>query len=148
MVILGGLAVASFFGSYIIVESASDDTLRPEEIMLTQKRTDPVYRVISEADAVKTVAMAGGGSQAQAKTGEEVFKSLCSTCHVPGLMGAPKVSNKAEWQQRLAARGLQTLYKHAIKGFKAMPPKGGNPALSDQVVKAAVDYILNKAGVK
>ena len=35
------------------------------------------------------------------------------------------------------------LYEHSLKGFNAMPPKGGNVALSDEEVKAAVDYMVN-----
>ena len=32
-----------------------------------------------------------------------------------------------------------------IKGKGAMPPKGGNASLSDDAVKAAVDYLLATA---
>ncbi|WNK21598.1 c-type cytochrome [Halomonas piscis] len=34
------------------------------------------------------------------------------------------------------------MYDHAINGFQAMPPKGGQVSLSDDEVKAAVDYML------
>ena len=41
------------------------------------------------------------------------------------------------------------LYKHAIEGFNgnkgAMPAKGGNPSLSDEDMKLAVDFIVAKA---
>lgn len=147
MVIIGGIAIAAFFVAYIISGGASDDGLRPEQIMLTQKRTDPVYRVITDASAVQKVAMTGGASAAP-MTGEEVFKKTCHTCHVPGVLGAPKISDTAEWKKRLASQGIETLHKRAINGFKAMPPKGGNAALSDKEVMAAVDYILAQAGAK
>ena len=45
-----------------------------------------------------------------------------------------------------AAKGAATLHKNAIEGFQGgagvMPPKGGNPALTDDQVKATVDWML------
>lgn len=149
MAILGGIAVTSFVIAFVIAQVTGYEGLRPEQKMLIQKRTDPVYRVVTKATAMQKVSAGGGGSAAnQTKSGEQVFKALCHTCHVPGLMGAPKVSDKAEWKKRLAQKGIKTLHQHAIHGFKAMPPKGGNPALSNKEVKAAVNYILKRAGVK
>jgi cytochrome c5 len=43
------------------------------------------------------------------------------------------------------AKGKPTLYDHALKGFNAMPAKGGNTTLSDADVKAAVDYLVATA---
>ena len=45
------------------------------------------------------------------------------------------------------SKGKDTLYKHAIEGFTGpdggiMPPKGGNPALTDEQVHATVDWML------
>ena len=49
-----------------------------------------------------------------------------------------------------AAEGIDTLVKHAIDGYKGpdgnmMPAKGGNPALTDEQVKAAVHWIVDQA---
>ena len=82
--------------------------------------------------AVTTVAL-------KAKSGEEVYNGACVACHGAGIAGAPKKGDKALWAPRIA-QGLSTLYEHAIKGFKSMPAKGGQVALSDDEVKAAVDY--------
>ena len=80
--------------------------------------------------------------------GEAVFKGTCSMCHRTGVMGAPKFGNKDDWAPRIA-KGKDTLYDHALHGFKGkkgtMPPKGGKPSLSDADVKAAVDYMVSKA---
>jgi cytochrome c5 len=37
---------------------------------------------------------------------------------------------------------MDTLYTSSLKGKNAMPAKGGNPALSDDDVKAAVDWMV------
>ena len=37
---------------------------------------------------------------------------------------------------------MDALYASALKGKAAMPAKGGNAALSDADVKAAVDYMV------
>ncbi|SMF01385.1 c-type cytochrome [Pseudogulbenkiania subflava] len=81
------------------------------------------------------------------KAGEDVFKKTCVMCHQTGAAGAPMLGNKGDWQARVA-QGKDTLYKHALEGFTgekgAMPARGGNSALSDADVKAAVDYMLSK----
>ncbi len=80
---------------------------------------------------------------AKAKSGEEVYQTACTACHGAGIAGAPKTGDKTAWAPRVA-QGVATLYEHAIKGFKAMPAKGGQTALSDAEVKAAVDYQVAK----
>lgn len=77
--------------------------------------------------------------------GEEVYKGICFSCHDSGLINSPVLGDTAAWEPRIA-KGLETLYDHSINGFNAMPAKGGNPALSDDEVKAAVDYMVVEAG--
>jgi cytochrome c5 len=78
------------------------------------------------------------------KSGEQVYQSVCGACHGAGLLGSPKLGDKTAWKPRLA-QGNATLYDHAIKGLRAMPAKGGNAALADAQVKAAVDYMVGKS---
>jgi len=76
--------------------------------------------------------------------GEGVYKAGCIACHATGVAGAPKFGDKGLWGPRIS-KGKPLLYEHAIKGFNAMPAKGGNAALSDADVKAAVDYLVSQA---
>lgn len=77
-----------------------------------------------------------------AQSGKDVYAKTCSVCHAAGLAGAPRYGNAADWGPR-AARGVSQLYQNALKGTpKGMPSKGGNLALPDAEVKAAVDYML------
>ncbi len=73
--------------------------------------------------------------------GEKIYKGLCMSCHDAGIAGSPKLGDKAAWEPRIAT-GVDTLYKTSLEGKGAMPAKGGNPALSDDEVKAAVDYMV------
>ena len=78
------------------------------------------------------------------KSGKEIVEAVCSACHGSGALGAPKIGDKAAWAPRLK-QGQEVLYTHALKGFKAMPPKGGAADLPDAQIKATVDY-LSAAG--
>lgn len=106
------------------------------------KNTAPVGEVCKQGEPCAAPVAAAGGSGA-AKSGEEVFKSACTTCHSTGAAGAPKLGDAAAWAPRLSERGKDGLHKSAITGFKGMPPKGLCMACSDDELKAAVDYMLD-----
>lgn len=76
--------------------------------------------------------------------GKATYDLACLACHAAGVAGAPKVGDKLAWGPRLKA-GNAALYASAIKGKGAMPAKGGNAALADEAVKAAVDYMLSQS---
>ncbi|MEO7066114.1 MAG: c-type cytochrome [Rhodanobacter sp.] len=81
--------------------------------------------------------------------GKEIYDHLCTSCHTAGIAGAPKLGDKSMWAPRLA-QGIDTLVKHAIDGYHGpdgnfMPPKGGNPALTDEQVTNAVHWIADQA---
>ncbi len=90
------------------------------------------------AKAAETVAQA---APAGSVNGETVYKGLCFGCHDQGVMQSPKLGDKAAWEPRIAT-GKDALYASALNGKNAMPAKGGNPKLSDEEVKAAVDYMV------
>ena len=77
--------------------------------------------------------------------GKSVYNKTCALCHAANVAGAPKPGDKADWGPRIA-QGKDMLYKHAMEGFTgakgAMPARGGNPALTDDEVKAGVDYMV------
>jgi len=77
--------------------------------------------------------------------GKQIYQSTCVACHGAGIAGAPRLGDTGLWAKRIA-KGLDTLYASAINGVQGnagvMPAKGGNLALSNAEVKAAVDYIV------
>lgn len=79
--------------------------------------------------------------------GKAVFEANCKACHGGLIPGAPAVGKKEDWAPRIK-QGKDTLHKHALEGFNSMPAKGGNGSLSDDEVKAAVDYMANESGAK
>jgi cytochrome c5 len=102
------------------------------------------------------LALLGAGSILAADPrlalGEKIFTANCKSCHETGKAqnDAPQLADGSEWRQRLAG-GKEALYKNSIAGvtgYYVMPAKGGNAALSDDEVKAAVDYIVERAGVR
>lgn len=79
-----------------------------------------------------------------ANKGEDTYKKACMNCHAQGMAGSPKFGDKAAWKDRIKT-GKPALYDSALKGKGAMPAKGGQTALSDADVKAAVDYMISKS---
>lgn len=86
-----------------------------------------------------TFVMAATAAQAN---GEDTYNQVCMACHMTGAAGAPIKDDAEAWAPRLE-KGMETLYDHAINGFNAMPAKGGNTSLSEDEIKAAVDYMLD-----
>lgn len=81
-------------------------------------------------------------------SGAEVHGQTCTTCHDTGAAGAPITGENGDWAPR-AEQGIETLVDHAINGFGggAMPPRGGNPDLSDEEIEATVRYMLEESGI-
>jgi len=108
------------------------------------QRLKPVGEVNFDAAATQVAPAAAGAAPAAAAaaqgSGESVYQSACAACHATGVLNAPKPGDRFAWKPRLA-QGMAALYQHAISGIRGMPPKGGNAALSDAEVKAAVDYM-------
>jgi cytochrome c5 len=152
--ILAGVAVGLFF----LVRAISIDTQGlyviddPTVQAAIEERIRPVGRVLLMGDAelaAAAAAVAAPTPVATVMTGPQVYNAACIVCHQPpGTGGAPPIGDVAAWQPRIA-QGMDTLYMHALQGYQGekgfMPPKGGRVDLSDDEIKAAVDYILEQS---
>lgn len=87
-----------------------------------------------------------GATQQAARTGEDVYKVQCTTCHAAGLLGAPKFGDAAAWGPRIKL-GYSTLLASALKGKGNMTPQGGGSFSDDEVGRALV-YLANAGGAK
>ena len=117
------------------------------------QRIRPVGQVaLGDPNAPPPAASAGAPAPAAApaapkvaQSGEQVFKQVCQACHATGVLNAPKFGDKAAWG-KLIPKGLDALTAQAIKGLNQMPPRGGNPSLSDVEISRAIVYMANQAG--
>ena len=80
------------------------------------------------------------------KSGEEVFKGQCTTCHTAGLAGAPKFGDAAAWGPRIKT-GFDALFKSAWGGKNAMAAQGGGDFHEVEIGRAVV-YMANAGGAK
>ena len=103
---------------------------------------------VKTATAALPAKIAAATPAAAMADGKSTYSQACGVCHATAVAGAPKFGDKAAWAPRIA-QGSATLHDHAIKGYQGkagmMPAKGGNAALGDADVKAAVDYMVSQA---
>ena len=95
-----------------------------------------------------SAATASGQQETDPADGESVYQTTCAVCHGAGIAGSPVVGDVDDWADRLE-QGFETLVKHALEGYTGstglMPAKGGNPALSDEAVTAAVQFMVDQS---
>jgi len=145
---LGGLAVITVVVVVIarvvtgVAEQGSTARLAQEAALL--ERIKPVGTVALVGD--EPAPEAGGDSGGDELTAQEVVTSVCAACHQAGVLEAPKIGAKEDWEPRLEA-GLDMLVSNAINGLNAMPARGGNPNLSDDEIRASVLLILADSGI-
>jgi cytochrome c5 len=130
-------------------------TPNPIEAQRTENRIAPSGAVYAGAsgEAARAAADAAAKAAAAAQVayggtldGSVIYGNLCAGCHTSGAGGAPKLD--AAGIGARAGKGKDLLYKHSIEGFTGdagvMPARGGNPALTDDQVKATVDWMLDQ----
>jgi len=140
-------AVAALAASVMMSLTANaDDTeiierVKPAGNLIILETTETA---IAAGTATNTESAEAASAPATADAGKATYTTACFACHGTGAAGAPILGNKDAWAMRVG-QGKETLYSHAINGFKAMPPKGGATTLSDDVVKTVVDYMVEQS---
>ena len=141
-------------GAYIYAKHPPEQN--PKRAEVVSSRIAPVGGVYAGDTGRAAMAAAQEAAKAAAAAqvayggttdGKTIFGNLCHSCHETGAGGAPKISDKSAWTARVA-EGLETLVKHATEGYTGksgiMPPKGGNPSLTDEQVKATVQWMVDQ----
>jgi cytochrome c5 len=120
----------------------------PENKAEAPQATGQVQEQAKAAAPAESSAPASVTTQSGATEGEQIFNKVCVVCHGEGFAGAPKLGDKEAWQARIN-QGMETLVNHAIHGYHgsqgSMPAKGGDASLTDDEVKAAVAYMVEKS---
>lgn len=137
---------------YIVAKVATSDDQAAAKMRSAKvaEVTKPVGQVVAVGEEVEEPAAAETASaEASGDVGKTVYDGLCVNCHGMPAMAAmiPQTGDAAAWAARVE-QGTEVLYDRAINGFTGsmgmMPGKGGNPKLSDDEVKAAVDYMVGQ----
>jgi len=94
---------------------------------------------------IKTEAAAPG----EARAGAETVTRVCAVCHSIGLANAPKLdeSAKGDWETRMAGN-VDNLVQTAINGKGGMPPRGGDPSLTDEEIYLSIVDMLASSGIE
>lgn len=137
-----------------VIYSYHPSPANPDQTKVIGQRIAPVGAVYAGDTGAAAIAAAKAEAAAKAASqvayggttdGKTIYDNLCHACHTTGAGGAPTISDKGAWAPRIA-QGEDTLLKHAIEGFTGsaglMPAKGGNPALTDEQVKATVEWMM------
>ena len=137
------VVVGTLVGAIIIITFATtksktvDEPAKVVEKTQVEEKVQPVAQVkVADKSAPQENAIISG---------EKISQVNCILCHGAGVMGAPKIGDATQWEARIA-QGKEKLINHAIQGINMMPAKGGNAALSDEEVAAAVIWMANESG--
>jgi cytochrome c5 len=132
-----------FLARYLQPESDVD--FNPSQGILAEQRIAPLGSVRSGEAGAAALAVAQSAATdpvvEAAVNGSEVYGGLCKTCHDAGVAGAP-IPGSDLMAAREAERGLDGLVQNVINGLNVMPPRGGNPSLTDEQIQAAVEFML------
>ncbi len=141
-----------FFAAYLHTRIPAE--ISPGAAKRTEQRIAPAGAVYAGSPGAAAPAAAQAAALAKAASqvayggstdGKVIYDNLCTACHTNGVGKAPTLDH-GHWDARIA-QGKETLYKHALEGYTGpdggiMPPKGGNPALSEEQIHATVDWML------
>ncbi|WP_119394806.1 c-type cytochrome [Salinibius halmophilus] len=125
------IALVALFGLGTAAYAATDD----DHTALIE-RLQKAGEVCAD-DSCGSAAMVASGPM----TGDEVYQNACFACHGNGTLGAPILGNAEQWAPRIE-QGLETLVRHAVEGFNAMPAMGGCADCDEDDIANAVEYMV------
>ena len=110
--------------------------------------------LIALAAVVTLVGACGGGGSdesADAAAGHAAFKKSCAVCHGPDAEGMPNLGKNLHANAFTKSQSDEQLMQFIIEGRPAthpdntrgvdMPPRGGNPALTEADIQSIIGYL-------
>lgn len=161
IIVIGVVIIALILVVVLIFNTLAgrDISFSPEQEQAAMAQTTPVGRLRTESTTAAapaqvesipvTVTTTVSSEATPDINGQEIYDGLCFSCHGTGLPNVPQLGASADWVDRIA-QGNEMLYERAIDGYTGesgmvMPARGGNPALTDDEVRAAVDYMVDNS---
>ena len=134
------LIAAAFIGLLWLFAPSDHGTVETKVDSTMAAALEPIGTVA----LAKPVVAAG-----EPRSGDAIVEKNCKVCHSIGLANAPKLdaAAKADWEARMTG-GTDALVASAIKGKGGMPPRGGDPTLTDDEITAAVLNMLSSVGIE
>jgi cytochrome c5 len=126
-------------------QTPEDPAINPSQLALAAQRIAPVAAVrtgdaeVPQVSPEPTPVAASTAPFDGSLDGKLIYDNVCSACHNAGVAGAPVPGGT---MAERAPKGLETLVANAINGINVMPPRGGNSDLTDEQVRASVEYML------
>jgi disulfide bond formation protein DsbB len=97
----------------------------------------------------------GGGGADSVAQGKAEFRKTCATCHGPEAEGMPRLGKNLHDNEFVRSQSDEALLQFLKEGRPAthpdndrgvdMPPKGGNPAITDEQLALIVAYMRSIA---
>jgi len=146
--VVAALVVVAFIFAFIAnaFKTPVDDSQNAARIQKIEERIKPVAGAYTDASAVAAAEQQAPVQAEQpvapfdgSTDGELIFNNVCSACHTTGAAGAPKPGSP-EMATR-SEKGPEALFQSATQGLNAMPPRGGRPDLTDEQIKAAIEFM-------
>lgn len=130
----------------VSLRSEPEPGANPSQVRFADERIAPVAAVRAGAAGQAELAKAEEVAEARPVTpvsGEQVYQTVCMACHAAGVSGAP-IPGSDEMKKRETEKGVDGLLQSAINGLNVMPPRGGRPDLTDEQLRAAIEYMLSQ----
>ncbi|MBI4006787.1 MAG: cytochrome c [Gammaproteobacteria bacterium] len=114
---------------------------------LTGQQTRDILAFLQSSNYTVVAAAVEGDTtrtESSGLSGEQIYKQTCVACH--GADGKGAIPGVPDLRTRLS-KSDETLLQSIKNGFQspgspmAMPPKGGNPNLTDADLEAVLSYI-------
>lgn len=142
--VIGALVIFTLIILTIALVAGREPTSDPAAQQKLAARLEPIGHEVTDPEELKKMTATAPHAP---MSGEQIVAQVCSVCHASGVLGAPKIGDKAAWSARKSAEGgVDGLLANALKGKNSMPPRGGRADLSDEEVKSAVQEMLKQTG--
>lgn len=114
-------------------------------VTMASSSDDQNKDIVERIKPIGSVHVAGAEAAAAAasgpRSGADIYNASCVACHGPGVLGAPKLQDAADWGPRME-KGFDTVWQNALNGIGGMPPMGTCGNCSDDDIKAAIEYMI------